>query len=98
MTNTSADRIEQIARVLEETGKAHHAAFIETDGVDPEWTLWYATYLHDKLPALLEAELTRADIVYLLQFADKQRALTAPGSRWPRFYATLFARQYGLLL
>ena len=38
MTNNT----EQIAELLALTGKTHHAAFIEVDGDDPEWPLWYA--------------------------------------------------------
>ena len=35
----------QIAELFQKTGSDHHQAFIETDGEDPEWPLWYAECL-----------------------------------------------------
>ncbi len=35
----------ELADLFRETGSKHHAAFIEADGVDPEWALWYSSYL-----------------------------------------------------
>jgi NAD(P)H-hydrate epimerase len=88
------ERIEMIARLFEETGQAHHQAYAETDGADPDWPLWYAEYLLDKLPRFLEAALTRSQLVYLLVDLDNRRAKKAPGSNWPRFYARQLARRY----
>src|SRR3954471_10797358 len=39
----------QLEGLFHEVGEAHHQAYIETDGADPEWPLWYADYLRDKL-------------------------------------------------
>ena len=91
---TQTDLVQQLATLLQQTGEAHHQAFIEADGVDPEWPLWYAEHLHENLPALLDAELTKAEIVYLLLSADRQRGVEAPGSNWPRFYAKLWVARY----
>ena len=38
---------QQLEELLRETGEAHHQAYIETDGADPEWPLWYADYLRE---------------------------------------------------
>ena len=46
------DRSEQIAQLLLQTGQAHHAAYFEADGADPDWPLWYAEYLQKRLPPL----------------------------------------------
>ena len=35
----------QLEGLFREVGEAHHQAYIETDGADPEWPLWYAEYL-----------------------------------------------------
>ena len=35
----------KLASLFEETGQAHHRAFEKTDGMDPDWPLWYAGYL-----------------------------------------------------
>ena len=34
----------QLENLFHEVGEAHHQAYIETDGADPEWPLWYADY------------------------------------------------------
>ena len=44
-------------------GRAHHQAFIETDGEDPEWPLWYASYLQAPLSSKLNHELSCLMIV-----------------------------------
>jgi hypothetical protein len=54
----------QIADLLLEAGHAHHQAFIETDGHDPEWPLWYAQYFQEKLGRLLNYPLSQSEIVY----------------------------------
>ena len=60
------DQIEKLSQLLLETGHAHHQAFIETDGEDPEWPLWYADYLMDRLPAALGRELTKSEITAIV--------------------------------
>ena len=40
-----------IAKLLRETGHAHHEAFAATDGADPDWPIWYAEYSKDLLLA-----------------------------------------------
>jgi hypothetical protein len=86
--------IETIDKLLEKANQAHHHAYLATDGFDPDWPIWYADYLLDDLPPLLEANLTKSDLVYLLMHLDKKQALEAPGSRWSRFYARYLAEKY----
>lgn len=88
------ERVLMIEQLLAETGQAHHLAFIESDGADPDWPLWYADYLVDKLPRYLEAELTRSQIVYLLVDLHNRQLKKAPGSSWTRFYARQLTRRY----
>ena len=89
-----ADLIAQLETLFREVGQKHHEAFLETDGIDPEWPLWYADLLMDKLPALLGTDLTKSELVYLLVHLDKEQSHQAPDMPWPRFYAEFFARQY----
>jgi hypothetical protein len=37
---TEADLTGQLEALFHEVAKAHHQAYIETDGADPEWPLW----------------------------------------------------------
>jgi hypothetical protein len=43
------EKITKLAELFAETGKAHHQAYIETDGAHTDWAIWYANYLYDKL-------------------------------------------------
>jgi len=72
--------------LLMATARAHHEAFIATDGVDPEWPSWYARYLQPRLGSLgdhrTESELTAA-----LVNADRSHRADAPDRPWAEHYA-----------
>ncbi len=85
---------EELETLFREVGKKHHEAFLDTDGVDPEWPLWYADRLTDRLPALLGDDLTKSELVYLLVHLSKKQADEAPDMPWPRYYAEFFATHY----
>ena len=88
MTAGSAAGIEQL---LTETAAAHHEAFHDSDGVDPEWPLWYATYLAERLPAVSNFMGTRSELVFwLVRLADEYQA-TDSSIPWARFYAVRLA-------
>ena len=50
---TDQDTRKQLAALFQETGAAHHRAYIQTDGEDPDWPLWYAEHIHDQVNTLL---------------------------------------------
>lgn len=85
----------QLEELFREAGEAHHQAFIETDGADPEWPLWYADYLRERLGPLLEASFTKSELVHLLVLVANEQPLRAPGANWARYYAKYFIRLYG---
>jgi len=88
------DLYEKLIDLFRETGQAHHRAFIETDGDDPEWPMWYANHLHEPLSALLDAGFSKSELIYLIVKADREQALEAPGSDWTTYYATFFELRY----
>jgi NAD(P)H-hydrate epimerase len=94
MTEADIDQ-QQLEELFRETGRAHHQAYIETDGADPEWPLWYAEHSHEKLGALLGATFTRSELVCLIVQAAKEQDLRAPGANWPRYWARFFIERYG---
>lgn len=74
---------------------AHHVAYAATEGVDPDWSIWYAGHLLEKgMEDLPHARLLKSDLIYLLVMADKERAREAPGGRWERYHADFFVRRY----
>ncbi len=88
------DLAQQLEELFREAGEAHHQAYIETDGADPEWPLWYADYLRERLGALLDASFTQSELVYLLLLVANEQPLRAPGANWARYYAKFFIELY----
>jgi len=79
-----------LAALFRETGPAHHQAFIETNGNDPEWPLWYASYLHPRLSIILEGPITKSKLVQLLVSASEDQAHNAPKADWSEYFADFF--------
>jgi hypothetical protein len=84
----------QLEELFRETGEAHHQAYIETDGADLEWPLWYADYLRERLGVLLDASFTKSELVYLLILVAYELPASAPGANWARYYARWFLTRY----
>ena len=85
-------KIQKIAALLKETGQAHHQAFIETDGSDPEWALFYASVLEKPLSSLLGKSLTQSRIVYELVRLDETTDTSEVP--WPEAYARELVKKY----
>jgi len=87
--------LDALSEMLHRTSEDHHVAFASTDGVDPDWSVWYADHLLELgIEKLLDAKLLKSDIIYLLVGADKRINLEAPGARWERWYAADLLRRY----
>jgi hypothetical protein len=93
--NNSKDKLtDELANVLNETAEAHHKAFAASDGEDPEWPIWYADYLLDRMRMMLNSKFTKSELIYILVSADKEKERVAPGAYWPRFYANFLVSRY----
>lgn len=84
----------QLVSLFEEAAEAHHAAYIATDGAHPDWPIWYAEYVHEKLAQLLNAKFTLSELVYVLVGLDKEIQQKAPGAKWPVYYAKSLMDRY----
>ena len=83
----------QLTELFLQAGHAHHQAFLDTDGDDPEWALWYANYLKESLPRLLGVEMNQGRMVYeLVRMADEAGA---SDKHWSELYAEDLIRKYG---
>jgi hypothetical protein len=95
MNTNKTQRKEALAALLHQTAEDHHVAYKETDGVDPDWSIWYAGHLLENgIEQLLDARLLKSDLIYLLVLADKQQMSEAPGAHWETYYADFFVRRY----
>ena len=77
--------------LFKEVSQAHHKAYIETDGVDPEWPIWYADFMHEKVMDILDLEITKAELIYLFVAADLDHREEAPDAEWSVYYADFFS-------
>jgi NAD(P)H-hydrate epimerase len=82
-----SERTKDIENLLLQTGKAHHEAYLEVDGEDPDWPLWYAEYLKDLLPPIIGKDYTVSELTYLFIDFDRRHRATTPESPWHAFYA-----------
>jgi hypothetical protein len=87
-------KIAALVALLRETGQAHHHAYIETDGAHADWAIWYADYLYDKIPPVLEVTLERSDIIYLLMHFSYEQKIHAPNMEWAQYYARGLVMRY----
>jgi hypothetical protein len=74
--------------------EAHYQAYIDTDGHHPDWAIWYAEFLFDKLPRILSEEMIRSEIIYNLVLLDKTYTSEAPEIAWSKYYARYFLENY----
>jgi hypothetical protein len=95
MSNNTEDLFVELEKLFNETGQAHHEAFIDTGGEDLEWPAWYADKMISKLSGLLEAKFSKSELIYLLLWAEKERNMRSPGADWARYYARFFMERYG---
>jgi hypothetical protein len=76
MTGSNDEKlIDELANLLNETAEAHHKAFAATEGEDPDWPIWYADYLLEKMRQMLKARFTKSELIYLLVSAEKRMEL-----------------------
>jgi hypothetical protein len=87
--------IDELTVLFEKAGRAHHEAFVDAAGEDPEWPLWYSDYLVERLNEVLGSQMTRSELCYLLVGADRERCSVAPGCDWHAYFARFFADRYG---
>ena len=86
----------EVLSALEGAEQAHHQAFLDQDGHDLEWPLWYADDLLPELRQLLAAEFSQSELVYLLLTATYQQQSQATGQNWADFTAGFLLSRYGL--
>jgi glutaredoxin len=87
-------RIDALTQLLETTAAAHREAFAADDGVDPDWAIWYATYLREHGTDLLPPSLHRAALVKFLLELESEHAARAEDTAWPRFYAQTLVERF----
>jgi hypothetical protein len=86
-----SELVDKLETLFKEAGRAHHQA---TGGTNPDWAIWYANYLFDKIPATMGKEISLSELIYALMLLSKKQPAEAPEAKWPRYYAEYFAEHY----
>jgi hypothetical protein len=88
--------VENIARLLREAAETHHVVYRITDGEDPDWASWYASWLTQlsELPQLLGRTPVRSELVYLLVALDKDFTRLQAEEAWEQYYARRLAEHF----
>jgi hypothetical protein len=95
MTTAQTELTDTRTALFHQTVDEHHAAYQETDGVDPDWSIWYAgRLLEHGFDTLLHASIVKSDLIYLLVTVDKQQLREAPRGQWERSYTDFFLQRY----
>ncbi len=82
-----SDMKTRLTDLLEEAGQRHHEAYIESDGIDPEWATWYAGYVQAQLWDAAGRLPSRGELTYLLIAAQRAHDEAGSAEPWPPFYA-----------
>ncbi len=77
----------ELVELLVATGQTHHKAFIETDGVDPDWAVWYGDFLKKKFDELFDSNLESCEIAAELIDLDTEFNIKPRTKHWTEFYA-----------
>jgi hypothetical protein len=94
----ASDTARRIAELLHEAAETHHVVYRITDGDDPDWASWYATWLLElsELPELLGERPVRSHLVHALVALDRAYAREGPAGRWEDWYAARLADRLGI--
>ncbi len=84
----------EIVVLFEQVDTAHKEAFREMGGKDPEWPLWYASYLQASIGELFGRNFTKSELVYCLIFVDREFNAVESHAPWPEYYADHFFKHF----
>jgi glutaredoxin len=84
---TTKPPTDRLAALLRQSAEAHDNAFGASDGEDPDWAIWYADQLHDRLQPFLAAPIPRSRIVSCLVAIADEHETAARETPWSEFYA-----------
>ena len=83
----------RVADLLREAGDLHHRVYRISDGEDPDWATWYATWLVElsELPQLLDCAVVRSELVHVLVDLGREPADDEP---WEQRYARRIVQHF----
>ena len=85
------DRTDRLAGILEQAHEVHAVVTRRTDGVDPDWALFYAWWLLNwsDFPDVLGRSPSLAELTVELTTLDAAYRAAPHDLPWPAAYATM---------
>lgn len=84
----------ELSQLFKETARAHHAAYADSEGANPDWPIWYADHLLEPMQQLVNKDLYKSQLIYCLMTADFDYVARAPATGWTNFYASEFVQHF----
>jgi NAD(P)H-hydrate epimerase len=78
-----------LEELISSAAHAHHQAYLESDGVDPDWAMYYAGYLEAHLGNRLGRQASRSELTYLLIKAQRAHDAADDGTPFNGYYASV---------
>ena len=92
MRNTEYES--QLSVLFTQSARAHHEAFVATDGDDDDWPIWYAEFLQKPLSEILDTQFTKSNLIYCLMNADFEFTAREIDTQWQKYYSKHFIDHY----
>lgn len=85
---------DELVALFEDTAKAHHKAFVDVNGEDPDWAIWYAEKIQTGLGDALGRKFSKSEIIFCLVFIDNEYRAKSPDTPWIEYYAEHFIEKF----
>lgn len=83
-----------IEGLFKEAEKIHREEFKTGIIEDPEWPLWFAEHMKEKLEGTLNKHFTIGELVYLLTSAEVSHKKNSPESDWAAYCAQFLVQKH----
>lgn len=79
--------VEALSELIMKAGHSHHEAYMEAQGIDPDWAMWYSGFIQAGLFGKVEQIPPRSALVHMLVQAD----IDHPNMGGPDVWAPVYA-------
>ena len=85
----------KLEEMLQESAEAHHQAYLDVDGVDPNWSMFYAPFMivHGLQVPVSAQELSDQLNIYDTEFVEQNLK-----GAWQPYYAKRMLEDYPTLI
>lgn len=85
-----------IFQLVKDMSEAHQKEFASSQGVDPDWPIWYAERMQQPLEKIADMHFSKSRLIYCLMNADYEHEARSPDTDWAEYTAERFIECYGI--